>query len=169
MINKQQLFTLFLGLILLTIALSYQPYFYGREWANEEFYQFFRYTPPERANNGDQIFFDSSQYAFQIGFVIWFNLIAMIQFRSLNNPEQDLTAKLSENSIFNLKKNLRRKNVYVLTWVGVIGLFTLECFSWNTSRSIPIIFTNPLLILIACVLLLLVQSVAFKFMSRYKL
>lgn len=168
MINRQQLFALFLGLVLISISMCYQPYVDEGSLMSGESYRFILNPPRSMSENGDQTFFDSFQYAFQIGLAVWCTLIAILQFRSLKNPDPDLIANLSENSILNLKKNQRRKNIYAITWVGLFGVFAFECFSWNTSIPLQI-FNSLFLVFIALFVILFVQSVAFRFISRSKL
>lgn len=168
MINLKQFIVLLLGLVLFAISMCYLPYVDEGRMISEESYHLFLNPPPIMSENGDETIFDSNQYAFQIGLAVWCSLIAIIQFRSLKNPDPDLIANLSENSILNLRENLRSKNIYAITWVGLFGIFAFECFSWNTSIPLQI-FNSLFLVFIACFLLLLVQWFAFRFISRSKL
>ena len=166
--NGLKLFTLFLGLTLLIIALCYQPYIYDGRMISSVAYYFFRNPPPKEFKNGDAIIFDSEQYAFQIGLAAWCLAISLFQMRCIKNSDKSLTANLDTNSIHNMKKNLRRMNIRSLTWVGLIGIFVFEIIAWNASITFTK-FDRLLEGVIACFVILFLQLVAFRFISQSKL
>ena len=166
--NRLQLFTLFLGLTLLIIALCCKPYVCDGRMISSVAYYFFQNSRPNELKNGDTIIFDSEQYAFQIGLAAWCPAISLFQMRCMKNSDKSLTANLDTNSIPNIRKNLRRMNIRSLTWIGLLGIFVFEIIAWNAS--IAFMKLDRLLEgVIACFVILFLQLVAFRFISQSKL